>query len=237
MRTITFLIMLLLAGNCYSQVVTTQNAVAVTNLKNVKQYGDVLLAKEAPSIEFIPVGIIKVDSEAAIIIVSVSDIERNNVPCSVIADKLYMVSTPGKLWVRVTCTDFEKRIHTEDEVTIVVGPPTPPKPPTPPTPVVPPDTFNNIGQRVAAWSAGLPLNAAVGKVYLDGANNLRTNKNLTIDEASGVVSTALVSLPGYSAYSVFTNGLNTDVKTRWPMAKGVLADYWTCVALGFGVKQ
>jgi hypothetical protein len=135
---------------------------------------------------------------------------------------------------------------------IVAVNPVPPKPtpdptpgPTPgPTPnpsPVPPDVFDNIGQRVAGWASGLPANAAVGSVYLKHAKRLRTEPGMTITSISRDLQSDLASLPNYQVYSEKVGKhLNDDLAKRWevsPFSMGLLADYWTAIAAGYGAKQ
>jgi hypothetical protein len=146
----------------------------------------------------------------------------------------------------VVCIDFPKNIYTDEEIDFQIGPAPAPEPdpdvppPVPPTPDVPPDVYDNIGQRVAQWTKGLPANAAIGAIYLKHAKLLRGGDlNSTITEQGAKLKAELNATPGYTQYTTFATNLNADLSQRWaarPLGKGELADYWTFIALGLGVK-
>lgn len=128
----------------------------------------------------------------------------------------------------------------EKIVTVTLGPKPPepgpdPKPPGP-TPDVPADAFGNIGQRVATWTKELAGRDKIGAVYLNSAKSLRTDPSQTINSVTASMSQQLVGIQEYLTYKQFTLQLNADINSRWPLTRGVYADYLTCVALGLGVK-
>lgn len=230
---------LLLCSVCFGQVTVTTPQ-ALSGLTDVRQVGDMLLVGEDSKPVLQSIGLIQVATEASNVIVKVTDSERNTVPVAKVDAKTYTVTQSGKLWVRTVCIDFAKNIYTDEESAFTVGPPPlpppPPPPPPPPIPDVPADAFDNIGQRVAVWSKGMTANAAVGACYAKWAKELRTNPAITINDASAAMSSELRSIPNYAQYNSVTTQINADLAKRWPVAKGVLADYWTCIALGLGVK-
>jgi hypothetical protein len=126
-------------------------------------------------------------------------------------------------------------------IDILLGPepkPVPPEPEPQPQPDVPPDAFDNIGQRIAKWSVGLPKRNEVGLIYKKFAWELVNNPQADITKVMTAASSERVALLGTDAskYNDITTKLNADVTARWPMSKGVLSDYLGCVAKGYGVK-
>ncbi len=230
---------LLLCSVCFGQVTVTTPQ-ALSGLTDVRQVGDMLLVGEDSKPVLQSIGLIQVATEASNVIVKVTDSERNTVPVAKVDAKTYTVTQSGKLWVRVVCIDFTKNIYTDEESAFIVGPPLPPPPPPPPlpppVPPVPPDAFGNIGQRVASWSVNLAANAAVGAAYAKWAKELKSNPGITVNDAAASMATDLRAVQNYSQYSNMTTQINADLATRWPMSKGVLADYWLAIALGLGVK-
>jgi hypothetical protein len=105
-------------------------------------------------------------------------------------------------------------------------------------PDVPPDEFDNIGQRVAVWTVGASKNREVGTVYKEVADEFRTRTDWTHNDAMAIINQRVNAIPGYNPaeYTEFKAGVNADIVTRWPMARGVLADYWTRIARGLGVE-
>lgn len=243
----SFCLWLILTATAFCQTLDVQPGHVISGLKNARPVGDYIVVDKdsAPKLE--AVAIVKVRSEANNVIVKVSNKERNTVPVAKIDDLTYLVVGNGKLWVRAVCIDFAKNIYTDEEAIVELGstpepvPPPGPNPPNPPgpSPDVPSDPFDNIGQRVAQWTKGLPANREIGSIYLRNAVNLRTNPGVSINEVSSALTSDLVKVASYSQYATFSSNLNEDLKKRWnnaPMSRGILADYWQAIALGLGVQ-
>lgn len=129
----------------------------------------------------------------------------------------------------------------KQRLTFVLGKPVPPVPPTPPPdpiPDVPSDAFDNLGQRVAKWSAGLPKRLEVGNVYAKYSVELGTNPRLEIVPAFTAIGKERLAVLGEDGpkYNDVTSKINADLSARGPMGKGVLADYLAAIARGYGVK-
>lgn len=231
---------------------TVTTSMAITGLEGVQQIGDYLIVDGKSKPKFEPVGLIDVKTDAANVIVKASDAQRRMLPTTKVGEHTYLIAAQGQVWVRVVCIDFAKNIYTDEETEFLIGPapappgPVPPGPtppgPTPPSPDVPTDAFDNLGQRVAQWTAGLPNNQQLGSIYLKYANMLRGPEgvNLTVTEAAAKLKAEISALPGYtSQYATFTQNLNADLTKRWstaPFSKGMLGDYWAAVAAGLGAK-
>lgn len=246
----TLLAFLCLAASAAFGQTTVSTKTAITGLVNPQQVDSLILVDSSSQPKFETVGLVEVKTEASNVIVRATDANRRILPTTKLSPTTYAVMAQGRIWVRVVCIDFPKNIYTDDELELVIGPPTPPTPPTPPNPPNPPtppnpdvpvDPFDNIGQRVAQWTAGLTANQAVGAAYLKNARELKGgNPNSTITEQSLKLKAELATIPGYdSSYATFASNLNADLSNRWsaaPMSKGILADYWAAVAAGLGVK-
>jgi hypothetical protein len=238
----TLLLYLVLTSTVLAQSIVTTNETIVSGLKNVRQIGDYVLVDPESKPEVMPAASITINTEATNISVRFTDKDRRPVPFIRLNDKQYLITQVGSTWVDLIAVDFPKNILVIDQTVVIIEPivpPEPPKPPTPPvppTPTVPEDAFDNIGQRVAQWSKAGTINQAVGKIYLDAAKALKSNPATTITDQSQVISAALKALPEFPTYQEFANGLNADLSKRWPISKGVLADYYAAVALGLGVK-
>ena len=235
---------LLLTGLGFAQM-DVQPGYVVSGLNGSKLVGDYIVVEKDSLPKLESVAVIKVRTEATNIIVKATNKDRNTIPVAKVDDTTYVVIGSGKLWVRCVCIDFAKNIYQDDEAVIELGAPAPePVPPKPdvPTPTpdnVPSDAFDNIGQRVAQWTKGLPSNKEVGQVYQKYASLLKSSPAATVNDASSMLTGELVKVPQYQAYATFSSNVNEDLKRRWtnsPMSKGVLADYWLAIALGLGVK-
>lgn len=226
----------MLLGVASAQSVTVETKTAFTGLKNVEVLQDFVFVSEDSVPTLQNVAIIRVAKDAPEPTVTVSDISREPVQVTKLSDsRTFVVSKAGKIWIKVIGIDFETKKFLNEEITYTLQPLVPPEPPAPPAPTVPTDVFDNIGQRTALWTVGLPRNAEIGKIYQDAAYNLRFNPNSTITEESNKTLLALRAVPDYDKYAAFATNLNTDIAKRWPLSKGVLSDYWKCVGLGLGV--
>ena len=161
-----------------------------------------------------------------------------------IGPREFAITGDGTYTVEVTGfskTDVED--YPEFEITLGKLPPKPEPDPLPPEPQpddasIPSDGFDNIGRRIAQWSAGLPKRAEVGAVYLKYANKLSTDPSFQIVQAFTSASADRLSLLGADGpkYNDIVQKINLDVASRGPMGKGVVIDYFKAIARGYGVK-
>lgn len=147
------------------------------------------------------------------------------------ADGSYLLVGEGRYSLTATFENptINKRFSVE------LGPPKPPPEPPKPDVVVPPDAFDNIGQRVAGWAKGLPRTREVAALYSALATDLAENEKLTINQAIDkmvVARSKLLKPDELKAYQPLIDNLNADLKGRWPMMALVAADYFTAISLG-----
>lgn len=110
----------------------------------------------------------------------------------------------------------------------------------PKPPPVPPDAFENIGQRVAEWSMGLPKRKVVAAGYRACADRLENDPSHTINSSIDLMMaerTKVLTAEELQQYKTLLDPLNTDLKKRWPLQRSVLADYFVCIALGLEAGQ
>ena len=143
----------------------------------------------------------------------------------------------------VEVTGFSKsdvEDYPEFEITLGTIPPKPePLPPGPePAPNVPPDSFDNLGQRVAQWSVGLPKRVEVGSIYAKYAKQLGSDQKLTISQAFENASQERLAVLGADGpkYNDIVIKINAEVSKRIPMGKGVVIDFFNALARGYGAK-
>uniref|UniRef100_UPI0035699054 hypothetical protein n=1 Tax=Stieleria sp. TaxID=2795976 RepID=UPI0035699054 len=158
----------------------------------------------------------------------------------------YRAYTTSEAWVTLFCTDFENQkqqlvdIVINEDVTPEPEPePDDPDPPGPEPDNVPADDFENIGQRVAKWSAGIANRADYAIAYEAAATRLRSSPSDTVDDVGKKLVADLQAVASFDKYLPAVGAkLNEDIQGRWPLSRGVLADYYTAIAVGFrgGVK-
>lgn len=147
----------------------------------------------------------------------------------------YIVSTPGKHEVEIMVIGLDPLFIEEITTTVINGEPIPPEPIPLPVPPVPEDEFDNIGQRVAEWSAGIAGAKKAASVYRTTANLLSSDPTQTINSASAYLVDELKKLPEYNNFTQVRSNINADLTQRWdrgPMSRGTLADYYNAIAAG-----
>jgi len=158
----------------------------------------------------------------------------------------YRVFSTGRLKSSSFGTDFDARKQTllRIEINPDPGPDPPgpdpgPDPPGPePNPDVPEDDFDNIGRRVNQWADGLLERDAYAKAFRTAADCLRNNPSGTVDSCNTKLSEAIKAASSFAQYSAAVgSNLSEDLDDRWPLPRGVLADYYDAVAAGMGVGQ
>lgn len=227
--------LLLFLASCQLLDLSVENA--IVGLTDAKVVGGVIVASDVSKMSVERLAFVKVNTLAEIVTVEASDQNREPVEVIPVDKTTYFVRGKGKIWIEVQAFDFDKKIFAKEKKTIELSPPDPPKPDPviPPTPDVPTDKFGNIGQRVATVTKGLPHNAKIGAIYREASKQLGSNPSWTIDSSSAYVNTELkkVDLAGYQP---FLDTVNNDLRSRWPVTRGVAVDYWSAIATGLGVK-
>lgn len=257
MKSLFLIVALCLANLCQAQITVKNLTVTDIPEKSVRIGNFVEVPKDFQAAVF-NIGYVewKTDVPPDLLTITLTDVNRAHVPfIPTVNDKKeltgFAVKQVGHFWVRVrgTHVDFEKKIFAtiDEELDFFVdaiGPvkPDDPKPPKPePLPTVPTDSFDNIGQRAAVWSKDLPQNKVVGEIYLTAAKKLRSDPAATTDSVTRDIASDLKSkLTNSTVYSKFVLQVSDDLTARWnraPLSRGVLADFYACVALGLGVKE
>lgn len=108
-----------------------------------------------------------------------------------------------------------------------------------PDPDVPDDAFDNIGQRAAGWSKGLPKRQEVGSIYLSAATGLELGEIVSINDAGKkIVEGTRDSLTDAERekWKKFAENLQQDLNGRWPLSRQLYIDYMKSVAKGLGAQ-
>ena len=140
---------------------------------------------------------------------------------------------------RYRITAFFENPSAVKRMSVELGPPPKPdpKPDPDPDPKPDPDVFDNIGQRVAVWSKGLPRRNEVAVLYVECATNLAENERLTQNQAIDLMVEKrknLLKPDELKAYQPMIDQLNADLKKRWPMHALVTSAYFKAIAVGLG---
>jgi hypothetical protein len=145
----------------------------------------------------------------------------------------YLLVATGR--VCVTAMGFEPGFKKQKLIIELGPPPPPPKPPTPPAPPVPDDAFGNLGKRVATAAAGLPKTPDVAKLYRQAADRLASDPQATINSAVDTLVAdrgKLLTPTEVEQYKPLISLINTDMQSRWPMARQVMSEFLQAIALG-----
>lgn len=212
--------------------------VGIVNARPINSF--ILFDTEGSKPEFVSAALINVSTKAKFVRVKARKnlFEATNV--SKISEYEYILFGNGKYAIEVTTFDPELGID-ERVLSVELGPSPKPEPepdpePNPqPTPnPVPDDQFNNLGKKVQEWSKGLPKRKELGAVYREASKLLTESPITTINDATLFIADSKNKLLGSDAvkYNLFFENLNSDLRTRWPLSKGDLGSYMTCVAVG-----
>jgi hypothetical protein len=250
-RSFGFSCLVLFASVAHAQIeLSYTKAKSLAGVTDPRQIGDQFLvgADSQPTIS--NVAIIKATTPAKFLKLRARTSLFQTVELEKISNTEWLLSQPGKYAVEATSFDPDKGIDEKTIEVVLDGSPSPPAPgPTPPGPgpgpeptpppgptpgPVPVDEFDNIGQRVASWSVGLPKKAQVSACYVRAATRLFEDPTATINSVSADLVNCRTSLLGNDAslYIALTDKLNADLKARWPMSKGTLADYFVAISKG-----
>ena len=135
---------------------------------------------------------------------------------------------------RYRITAFFENPSMVRRMSVELGPPKPPPDPKPDIVPVPPDAFENIGQRTATWAKGLPRKNEVAALYVKCAEDI-VGTTQTINaciEQMVKARTTLLKPEELASYQPLLDNLNADLKKRWPMAAMTTASYFNAIAAG-----
>jgi hypothetical protein len=218
---------------------TATKAKTLSGVTDPQQIGEIFLVGSDSSPSVANVIIIKATTTAKFLKLRARSSLFQTVDLKQIGSSEWLLLQPGKFAIEATTFDPEKGIDEKIIEVVLDGSPSPPAPePSPPSPTppgpLPVDEFDNIGQRVATWSATLPKRPQVAACYVRAATRLREDPIATVNSVSADLVNCRTSLLGSESllYAKFTDNLNADLKARWPMSKGTLADYFTAIAKG-----
>lgn len=210
------------------------------NARTINTY--IVFDSEDSRPKFVPGALIDIDTKAKFVKVRARKSLFESTVAVKISEYQYLVLGSGKYAIEVTTFDPELGID-EQSINVELGfSPSPEPEPTPepepePTPTpnpVPDDQFNNLGKKTQNWSKGLPKRKELAAVYRDAAKLLTESPITTINDATLMIADSKNKLLGSEAvkYNVFFENLNADLRSRWPLSRGDLAAYMTCVAVG-----
>ena len=171
----------------------------------------------------IPGKLIVINTEAANVRVSAEDADRNPVQLSEVQPNKYLVSTPGKYWVRVTAIDFEKNIFAEETRIVELNGPQPPPDPEGP--------FDAISSRVSKAAQGIDAEE-LGQVFASVAERMERMEILRIADANIVLNKGFAKS---SSYRPIMDLLVKDAKGR-TIGREAAIEYYREVAKGLGIK-
>jgi hypothetical protein len=159
--------------------------------------------------------------------------------------ELILTGEPGEYLVEAIAFDAERGIARASAV-VRLGEVTPdpePVPPGPPSPDSLPVDFDRLASRVNGWAAGVPRRKEYAAIYRAYADRIANDPTLTVAGAGNLMALDIQALTKMLPESdrpkvraMFEN-INQDLQGRWPLSKGVLAVYWSCIASGLEAGQ
>ena len=119
----SILLLLCLAATSHGQALKTSAStrLMVDGVDGFEVVGGLVLAPEDAKPRLVPIGVVEVESEAAIKRVSAEDQDRKPVETREVEDGVFLVLGQGTIWVDVTCVDFDKQLFDQSEFVLDVG--------------------------------------------------------------------------------------------------------------------
>jgi hypothetical protein len=159
------------------------------------------------------------------------------------SQELVLTGEPGEYLVEVIAFDAERGIARRSAVVRLGEPEPEPVPPGPPAPDSLPVDFDRLASRVNGWAAGVPRRKEYAAIHRAYADRIANDPTLTVAGAGNLMAMDIQALTKMlpesdrpKVRSLFES-INQDLQGRWPLSKGVLAVYWSCVASGLEAGQ
>lgn len=225
-----------------AQSQSSANLRVILHAEGWELVGDKIVVPADSKIEKIPAAELVIDGEWDKVVINAQRIEvkagqvtRSTVAVDSAGAGRYFITESGQIWYTITMSrrePFDLAIETGE---IVIGPAIPDEPdkPDPKPDDIAPDEFGNIGQRVAALVKGLGGRGETAACYRQAAALLRDAGSLaTVDTVSAQMVLCLQARPEYKSFTTMRELTNAELRSRWPMTKGVYADFLSAIAKG-----
>lgn len=230
----SILVLILLCNLCFAQTVTPTKVNVTSGYTNPKVVGPYLLHGDFSQPVSRPGVLLSIDGLAQG--QKLFDLFAEAIPSFDVAE-LQSLPDGTSLLVgegRYRITAFFENPSMVRRLSVELGPPKPPPEPPKPDVPIPPDAFENIGQRTATWANGLPRRNEVAALYVTCAEDI-VGTTMTINaciEKMVAARTALLKPEELALYQPLLDQLNADLKKRWPMVALTTANYFNAIAAG-----
>ena len=230
--------------------VTPKTVLAVESAEPVNLHGNLILAEGSATVTKRPAALIALTTDCKFWDVTARRTWSESGELVEISrtdgtQELILTGEPGEYLVEAIAFDAERGIARASAV-VRLGEVTPdpdPVPPGPPAPDSLPVDFDRLASRVNGWAAGVPRRKEYAAIYRSYAERIANDPTLTVAGAGNLMSVDLQALTRMlpesdrpKVRSLFES-INQDLQGRWPLSKGVLAVYWSCVASGLEAGQ
>lgn len=233
-----------LTGVVFGQSLETraETRLMVQGIDGYEVVGDRVLAPESSKPKLVPVGLVVIDCEASIKRLKAEDLARNPIPSEQIDDRRFLILGQGRVWIAVTCVDFDKQIFDQKEFVIEVGeapPPPGPDEPDAPEPDEPEPTgeFSALTKAIDKFCDDSNLQVdkrqRVAEIYLDIGSRLESKD---IKRTSAAVEELVQRLAELQLDGKFKEAIKIaeqDGRTRDALTVAQTAEWYKAVAKGF----
>jgi len=221
---------------------------AIVNAGKFVDVDGVLLLDETASPELANVGVLQLAGTFDSASVIAEDMQRKQVTAKKVTDREWLILGTGQIFVYATLATKEPFSITTQRHDVFVpslkpGPkPDPDKPvdpdkPNPPAPTVPEDRFDNLGQRISALAASLPLKKEVAANYRQFAEQLKGSIEVAELSRAMVAQRDTILKDVRSDWSqVLTVILNDFTARRPDMVRADVVEHWLAIANGLDPK-
>lgn len=238
--------MLLWATPAVAQVQSTVDTRKIlTGVEGAQDFGEFLLVPDDAKPVLKSVGFVSVDNEAAIIRVAAETIKREPIEVRKIDRTHFLIEAKGKIWLTITCVDFDKQIFEQLERQIVIegdddaepDEPDNPDPDEPDDSDVASDEFDDLGKRIDALADAanlqFDLRQRVAEVYSDIAGKMESKEIIRTSDAVDQLNLGFAVLRLGSEWKPVLDLVRRDGGTREALTFATTIDWYKAVAAGF----
>lgn len=223
---------------------------AIINVGKFEEVDGLLLLDAASKPEMANIGYLQLPGKFDASTIIAEDMQRNQVQVTKVTEQEWLIKGTGRIIIAATLgtkEPFTLESKRYDVFIPALGPdkpiPDPDKPvdpdkPTPnPNPVVPEDRFGNLGQRVSAAAANLPLKKEVADNYRQFAEQLKGSIEVAeVSRAMIAKRDTIVTLARSQWMPVLTLVANDFNARRPEMVRADVVEHWLAIANGLDPK-
>lgn len=235
-----------LVAQCAAQIQSSaETRFILSGVDGYEQVGGLLLVPADANPVLRAVGVVTIDVEASMISVKASNAKREPVDVQKIDATKFLVLGQGKIWIDVTCIDFEKQFFDQKQFTIEVGADPTPAPDNPDEPDQPdnpepnpdmPTDFDGLAGKIDAIADAanlqFDLRGRLAEIYATIADRMDSRDIKRTSDSIAELNAATATLRLGPEWSTLFDAIRADGSTRPPLTFQQSIQWYRTVAAG-----